>query len=1445
MTSQTFFRPLAAALTRRPRRFTWSAMAALALLGLGLPNAARAQRVEANPITMIDSLMPDGSVKKVPLARTGFSLFAEADIAVGSLRDAGTYRSAMSNQGGPNGEANLGGRIVRQQAGIIAGGVNTLMFENGFVFGAPPSEFRKIRALHQGVNNMQGTLGYTVQYWYTVSTPNVRRVGAADGQFGNLFSGLAVAFGQGCRDDTEFFREGVSLLPMRDCPGTFGAQGFRGKLVVPDSIWLNTFNQNKSAFRWDDWRLSPSRLDASNFLGTTSTYGFLSDYNREQKLRYGSVVPGGAGSPTEGGYPLGIEIRTDAWTFNSPATRNVQFYQVTLVNKSAAVYGGTGVDYDSLYFGSAPGFAWSSQNNHSVYFDFSTSTFYTMRAGISGRCGTPGFPRTYAGQPTASCPNSAGTGAAGSGIFTWTWLKSPLGDMRNKRFSNPADPYFNPTSPLADDTIMFNHSKPNGFGNFTQNIARSTRAGFGMISSTEDNYLDGRSPAEVPDFLYLFAPEQWNGSFPSATEARFNKFVPGNTTSPYTGQPYGRWDYNNDGIQDTISVPACGVAGCAAVYGDSIAGGYRNNYRNILNTVTAGPFKLRAGDTTQFLWAYSFGTDTISVRQNINGAITSYMTNYEGPTPMPFPEAKVGQLYTVASAELIDSTRSGSADGSVGPQITIRVPSISAVDPYMVRAVEKIRLDSINDVGRVRTILRLNPGLLARLRARANDNLSSVYIFKSCDLGTTFTTTSGNSATCTAAPAASPDGAPGPFSWRPWTTIAYTAGIPASTGVSEFVQGGKSYFYSFVTRTRGFRDFNVIDSVGGAYVPSNVEDALGIPRDTINSPLTVSGPSTITVYAPITNAAGRSYATVDTATASGVATQSLAFNSVGNNVTGVSRLVFANQFIVRKTIDTVTSATTTTISARYVIPRAATSPTGTPAVGFVAREQTFTTNANIPFSNAGTPIPGTLRGVSGSSRVFQDTIASTAGQVGYVWVTSDNKPIFGINNQLGLNQTRDQIASPLYPGYLVSPRDSIGANGFREELIRSFGSTAAASARDRNFIIRAPGDTLRSEASQFAPQVRALNLIAGTKRTRGGAYELSWLTDPWGPGAPFRLDPVTNLQATINASLATVAGLATTVTETSAAVAAQVGATPARPLIRVRVPFTMTYKDTDGRSENVRFAMLARPTGSTRLIGSGNDTIRVATPDSLWMPGDTLYALHKVEMDSTVGTGAAAFTVVAPETIGGVAGFRPIPTLRDSVGLNRLLISCNTGGAFSGVRPANDAATCNPVALLTRGANAVGGYLPVGQGWKQAFEVTRVFDPRSTLTLTAKPFSTGNAITKKDLAKVSVVPNPYIVRSSIDEMAGRDATPRIFFTGVPEEGVLRVYSASGQWLQELTWTRSNLIYQGNDSPSGDLPYNLRSREGLNLSSGLYFYVLTATGPNGKNQVQRGKFVIIR
>jgi hypothetical protein len=329
----------------------------------------------------------------------------------------------------------------------------------------------------------------------------------------------------------------------------------------------------------------------------------------------------------------------------------------------------------------------------------------------------------------------------------------------------------------------------------------------------------------------------------------------------------------------------------------------------------------------------------------------------------------------------------------------------------------------------------------------------------------------------------------------------------------------------------------------------------------------------------------------------------------------------------------------------------------------------------------------------------------------------------------------------------------------------------------------------------------------------------------------------------VTTSLADVASKATTISETSAAVGALVGATAARPLVRVRIPFSMTFTDpVANRKETVKFAMLRRPGGNTRLLGSGNDTVRVAVPDSIWLPGDTLIALQKVERDSIVGTGATAYVVVQAD---GTGGFRPIPVLVDSIGLNKFVVACNGGTTASGLRPATDDKTCNPLVILSRGASPSGGYLAVQPGWRQVFELTRTFDARSEVQLVATPFTTKPVISKADLNKVSVVPNPYVVRSDIDNLNGRTPTPRIYFTGVPEEGILRVYSVSGQFLQELTWKKSDLTYSGNNASTGDLPFNLRTREGLDMSSGLYLYVLTATGVSGNDQIQRGKFVIIR
>ena len=1420
---------------------TWRIAATLATLasatvGTVTPRDALAQRTRDVPITTIDSTRANGSVVSVPLRRptNAFQLFAGEDFACATWRSSGELTGGTANQGGPAPFNQTSGCASGMRVGGGRGFI--YFFEMGLVGGAPPSDWRKVRAVFPNARTMLGSPGYAAFWHFTVSTPNRIVIGPADGQFGKTFSGTTIAFDGSCRDDgPSFEREGFSLMAMKDCPQSWGSEGFRGKLVVPDSVWRNRFAASPSTFAWDDFRIPASDLNATNLLGTQSFYGYMSDYFREVKLRYGSVVQGGAGAPSETGFPLGLELRVDGYQFGTPAVRNTQFYSLTIVNKSAEVYG-AGVDYDSLYYGVAPGVIGAGVQNNSWYFDIGRNTVFLTNGNVSGQCsGT--YPARYTGQ-TAGCPN---TNALARGILAMTWLKSPLGDTRNKLFTTVGSPYFNPTHPNAGDTITYNHSHYGGFGNW--NVQRSTRAAFGMVSSTEENYLDGRTPADLGVATYLsnFQPEVFNGVLPDVAGAKFNKFVPGAQTNPATGRSYGKWDYNHDGVQDTISVAGCGRQGCHVNWSDTVAGGYRNQYGNIGNSITAGPFKLKANDTTQFLWAYTWAPDTLEIIRRTDGLLNSYYTNYEGPAAFTFPAVAIGKSYSIASAEFVDSTRFGVADASVGSQITLRFPQINPVDPFFLRSVARIRQDSINNVGNTRRVLRLNPGLLQRLSARANDNLAAVLVFKSCDAGNSFTQTTGNSATCTAAPTRTVDNGAIAFPFRPFFTVNYTNGIPVTGLLTEFVQAGRTYMYSFVTRTRGFADFRIVDSTAAGFVTTDVQNALGVTTDSISSALATSGPTVLTIYAPITQAAGRTFARVDTATVSGRATQDILFGGVQNDVSGSTRLVYANQFIVRKTVDSLTSAATTTVSARYVIPVASSSPTGAPTSNFVAREQTFTVNQNIPVRAGTSVITGTQRSTAGAARVFVDTINAVAGSMGYVWVTSDNKPIYVVDNQYAANFDRDQLTSPLYPGYLVRSRDSSNSGtGFRQEAIPS------GVIRDRNFVLRTPSDTLQPNARQFTVSVQ--NILTTVKRTRGGSYTLSWLTDPWGAGAPFQLDPPQNLQGKVSASLTQAAALATTITDTTARIGAMVGATPARPLVRVRIPFTMTFKDPEtGATEPVRFAMLRRQgNGSTRLLGQANDTLRVNVPDSLWLPGDSLFAIQKVARDSSVVVAGVRVVIVAPENIAGVAGFRPIQVVVDSIGLNKVVVQCVTGVVSGGVRAnAFDQTTCNPLTIGSRGSTATGGYLPVATGWTQTFELTRTFDQRSSVLLTATPFTTGNVVTAANLDRVSVVPNPYIVRSDMDDLAGRTPTARIYFTGVPEQGVLRVYSVSGQYLQELTWSSADLIYRGNNTPTGDLPYNLRTREGIDLGSGLYLYVLTATGPNGKNQVQRGKFVIIR
>ena len=196
-----------------------------------------------------------------------------------------------------------------------------------------------------------------------------------------------------------------------------------------------------------------------------------------------------------------------------------------------------------------------------------------------------------------------------------------------------------------------------------------------------------------------------------------------------------------------------------------------------------------------------------------------------------------------------------------------------------------------------------------------------------------------------------------------------------------------------------------------------------------------------------------------------------------------------------------------------------------------------------------------------------------------------------------------------------------------------------------------------------------------------------------------------------------------------------------------------------------------------------------------------------------------------------VSGGTIVTTNSPTVTLGPVVLDCNS--SLSTLRPA-----CNPLALNTPAAT---GYYTYAPGTKLVVRYPTLFAAGDTVSITLTPsVQRPNVVTATNLKNVRVVPNPYVVQSQFDAVNNNGiGDPRIIFTGVPAQGNLRIYSVSGQFLQERNWTPADL------NGTGDYAYDLRTREGLDLASGLYIYVIRGVGANGKTEIARGKFVIIR
>jgi hypothetical protein len=111
--------------------------------------------------------------------------------------------------------------------------------------------------------------------------------------------------------------------------------------------------------------------------------------------------------------------------------------------------------------------------------------------------------------------------------------------------------------------------------------------------------------------------------------------------------------------------------------------------------------------------------------------------------------------------------------------------------------------------------------------------------------------------------------------------------------------------------------------------------------------------------------------------------------------------------------------------------------------------------------------------------------------------------------------------------------------------------------------------------------------------------------------------------------------------------------------------------------------------------------------------------------------------------------------------------------------------------------------------------------------------------TAKDrMDQIKVVPNPYVVTNIFEQplpaqMRGRGERV-IKFINLPPYAKINIYSSSGDHVRSL-------MHDGTLN-NGTVNWDLRTKEGLDVAYGVYFYVVEAEGFSGK---KFGKIAIIK
>lgn len=120
---------------------------------------------------------------------------------------------------------------------------------------------------------------------------------------------------------------------------------------------------------------------------------------------------------------------------------------------------------------------------------------------------------------------------------------------------------------------------------------------------------------------------------------------------------------------------------------------------------------------------------------------------------------------------------------------------------------------------------------------------------------------------------------------------------------------------------------------------------------------------------------------------------------------------------------------------------------------------------------------------------------------------------------------------------------------------------------------------------------------------------------------------------------------------------------------------------------------------------------------------------------------------------------------------------------------------------------------------------------------TVKPYY-DKEVAKNSMGNIRVVPNPYIVTNLYETPPPTGVRGRgdrvIKFMNLPPNSKIHIYTSSGVHVRDLQG--------GSDIFNSELSWDLRTKEGLDVAFGIYFYVVEAEGISSKKS---GKIAIIK